>query len=75
MLELRDTSKVYSSKSRVSVHALKDVNLIFGDKGCNVILGPSGVEINIVKYNWWINEPTLGNLVYYSISKYLWKKV
>ena len=42
MLELRDTSKVYSSKSRVIVHTLKDVNLILGDKGCNVILGPSG---------------------------------
>ena len=42
MLELRNISKVYSIKSRVLVHTLKDVNLIFGDKGCNVILRPSG---------------------------------
>jgi len=42
MLELRDTSKAYSSKSRVLVYKLKDVNLIFGDNGCNVILVPSG---------------------------------
>ena len=36
MLELRNISKVYSSKSRVLVYALKDVNLIFGDKGGNI---------------------------------------
>lgn len=67
MLELRNISKVYSSKSRVLVHALKDVNLIFGDKGCNVILGPSGCgKSTLLNIIGGLDEPTSGNLLYNS---------
>jgi len=67
MLELRNISKVYSSKSIVLVHTLKDVNLIFGDKGCNVILRPSvcgkSTLLNIIGR---LDEPTSGKIVYNS---------
>jgi len=67
MLELKNISKVYSSKSRVLVHALKDVNLKFGDKGCNVILGPSGCgKSTLLNIIGGLDEPTTGNLVYNS---------
>lgn len=67
MLELKNISKVYSSKSRVLVYALKDVNLKFGDKGCNVILGPSGCgKSTLLNIIGGLDEPTTGNLVYNS---------
>ena len=67
MLELKNISKVYSSKSRVLVNALKDVNLKFGDKGCNVILGPSGCgKSTLLNIIGGLDEPTTGNLVYNS---------
>ena len=69
MLELKNISKVYSSKSRVLVHALKDVNLTFGDKGCNVILGPSGCgKSTLLNIIGGLDEPTSGNLVYNSYN-------
>ena len=67
MLELKNISKVYSSKSRVLAYALKDVNLKFGDKGCNVILGPSGCgKSTLLNIIGGLDEPTTGNLVYNS---------
>ena len=69
MLELKNISKVYSSKSRVLVHALKDVNLTFGDKGCNVILGPSGCgKSTLLNIIGGLDEPTSGKLVYNSYN-------
>ena len=67
MLELRNISKVYSSKSRVLVHTLKDVNIIFGDKGCNVILRPLGCwKLTLRNMIVRLDEPTSGKIVYNS---------
>ncbi len=42
MLNLKDISKDYYIDKELSVHALKDLNLQFPDKGFVSILGPSG---------------------------------
>ena len=48
-------------------YLFKDVNLKFGDKGCNVILGPSGCgKSTLLNIIGGLDEPTTGNLVYNS---------
>lgn len=42
MLELINLNKVYVNSNNVKVHALKDINLKFGEKGMTFIIGPSG---------------------------------
>lgn len=41
MIELKNINKIYKSKGQ-EFQALNDINLVFGDKGMNFILGKSG---------------------------------
>ena len=42
MIKIKDLNKIYKSKKRKSCHALKDINLTFGDSGLVFVLGKSG---------------------------------
>ena len=42
MINLRGVNKIYKSKKRKKCHALKDINLSFGDSGLVFVLGKSG---------------------------------
>lgn len=41
MLKLKSINKTYRSKKGVSVHALKDISLTFGESGMVFVLGKS----------------------------------
>ena len=67
MLILKNINKVYNSKFKSKVTALKDINLYFSNNGCNVILGPSGCgKSTLLNIIGGLDEQASGNIIYNS---------
>ena len=63
MLSLINISKTYLSKSKQSVHALKDINLELPDKGMVFILGKSGSgKSTLLNILGGLDDPTNGEI-------------